>query len=479
MADFLTLSPEVNSARMYAGGGPGSLSAAAAAWDELAAELWLAAASFESVCSGLADRWWQGPSSRMMAAQAARHTGWLAAAATQAEGAASQAQTMALAYEAAFAATVHPALVAANRALVAWLAGSNVFGQNTPAIAAAEAIYEQMWAQDVVAMLNYHAVASAVGARLRPWQQLLHELPRRLGGEHSDSTNTELANPSSTTTRITVPGASPVHAATLLPFIGRLLAARYAELNTAIGTNWFPGTTPEVVSYPATIGVLSGSLGAVDANQSIAIGQQMLHNEILAATASGQPVTVAGLSMGSMVIDRELAYLAIDPNAPPSSALTFVELAGPERGLAQTYLPVGTTIPIAGYTVGNAPESQYNTTVVNSQYDIWADPPDRPWNLLAGANALMGAAYFHDLTAYAAPQQGIEIAAVTSSLGGTTTTYMIPSPTLPLLLPLKQIGVPDWIVGGLNNVLKPLVDAGYSQYAPTAGPYFSHGNLVW
>ncbi|WP_214444902.1 PPE domain-containing protein, partial [Mycobacterium tuberculosis] len=27
MADFLTLSPEVNSARMYAGGGPGSLSA--------------------------------------------------------------------------------------------------------------------------------------------------------------------------------------------------------------------------------------------------------------------------------------------------------------------------------------------------------------------------------------------------------------------------------------------------------------------
>lgn len=362
MADFLTLSPEVNSARMYAGGGPGSLSAAAAAWDELAAELWLAAASFESVCSGLADRWWQGPSSRMMAAQAARHTGWLAAAATQAEGAASQAQTMALAYEAAFAATVHPALVAANRALVAWLAGSNVFGQNTPAIAAAEAIYEQMWAQDVVAMLNYHAVASAVGARLRPWQQLLHELPRRLGGEHSDSTNTELANPSSTTTRITVPGASPVHAATLLPFIGRLLAARYAELNTAIGTNWFPGTTPEVVSYPATIGVLSGSLGAVDANQSIAIGQQMLHNEILAATASGQPVTVAGLSMGSMVIDRELAYLAIDPNAPPSSALTFVELAGPERGLAQTYLPVGTTIPIAGYTVGNAPESQYNTS---------------------------------------------------------------------------------------------------------------------
>ncbi|WP_155725996.1 PPE domain-containing protein, partial [Mycobacterium avium] len=37
--DFGALPPEVNSGRMYAGPGSGPLMAAAAAWDEVAAEL--------------------------------------------------------------------------------------------------------------------------------------------------------------------------------------------------------------------------------------------------------------------------------------------------------------------------------------------------------------------------------------------------------------------------------------------------------
>ena len=46
-------------------------------------------------------------------------------------------------------------------------------------------------------------------------------------------------------------------------------------------------------------------------------------------------------------------------------------------------------------------------------------------------------------------------------------------------MPLQQIGVAAPIVSGLNNALTPLVDAGYSQYDPTGGPYLSHGSLVW
>jgi PPE-repeat protein len=237
--DFLTLPPEVNSVRVYAGLGSGSMLAAVAAWDGLAAELRSAAALFCAVTSGLSGGWWQGPSSVAMSDSAAAYVAWLGAAATRAERAASQAQVMAGAFEAAFAETVHPSAVAANRAQLVSLAGSNLFGQNATAIAAIEAEYEQMWAQDVAAMVGYHATASAAEGQLMPWQRLPPSLPAQ-------------ASASSGVTRITVPGAAPG----LLT--GHETPQQYAAINAAIGENWFPGTTPEVVNYPATAGVASG-----------------------------------------------------------------------------------------------------------------------------------------------------------------------------------------------------------------------------
>jgi PPE-repeat protein len=73
----------------------------------------------------------------------------------------------AAAYEAAFAMTVPPPLVAANRAQLAALVATNVLGQNTAAIAATEAQYGEMWAQDAAAMYGY-AASSAAAARLSP-----------------------------------------------------------------------------------------------------------------------------------------------------------------------------------------------------------------------------------------------------------------------------------------------------------------------
>jgi len=394
-----------------------------------------------------------------MAAAAAPYVAWLGSAATQAEQAAAQARVTAGAFEAAFAATVHPAVVAANRAQLVSLAVSNVFGQNTSAIATTEAEYEQMWAQDVAAMVGYHAAASGAGAQLMSWQQL----PQSLPGQVSATFNG---------TRITVPGAAPG----LLT--GGETPQQYAALNAAIGENWFPGTTPEVVNYPATDGLLSG-FTAPTANTSIAIGQQMLNTDILNATAGNHSVVVTGLSEGTIVIDREQAYLATAPNAPSPSQVTFVEFSNPQRGLADTFYHAGTTIHSVGYTVADPPVSKYNTDVVYGQYDGWADPPNRPWNLLADINAVAGAEYLHTPPAFASPSQALEVSSVTNSLGGNTTTYMIPTSTLPMLMPLQQMGVPAPIVSGLNNLLTPIVNEGYSQFDPTGGPYFSQGNLVW
>ncbi|BBY37060.1 PPE family protein [Mycobacterium mantenii] len=168
--DYAALPPEVNSGRMYAGAGVGSMVAASAAWDALAAELNSAAASYRSVLSELTSGSWVGPSSAAMTAAVAPYVTWMDTAAAQAQQTAGQLSSAVAAYEAAFAATVPPPQIEVNRALLASLVATNVLGQNTPAIAATEAQYSEMWAQDAAAMYGY-AGASAAATRLTPFAE--------------------------------------------------------------------------------------------------------------------------------------------------------------------------------------------------------------------------------------------------------------------------------------------------------------------
>ena len=167
MLDFAALPPEVNSGLMYAGPGSGPMLAAAAVWDELAAELYLTASSYGLVISDLTSGW-LGPSSVAMAAAAAPYVLWMTATAAQAEETGAQAKAAVAAYEAAFAMTVPPPVIAANRALLMALIATNFFGQNTPAIMATEADYMEMWAQDAAAMYAYQAAAQ-VASVLSPF----------------------------------------------------------------------------------------------------------------------------------------------------------------------------------------------------------------------------------------------------------------------------------------------------------------------
>jgi PPE-repeat protein len=169
LPDFVLLPPEINSARMYAGPRSGSMWAAAAAWDGLAAQLGSSASSFQSTVSSLTGGAWQGPASMTMASAAAPYVQWLTATSAKAELVATQARLSAGAFEAAFTATVPPEAVAANRAQLMTLIATNLLGQNTAAIAATEALYTEMWAQDVTAMTAYDASTTAAEAGWTPF----------------------------------------------------------------------------------------------------------------------------------------------------------------------------------------------------------------------------------------------------------------------------------------------------------------------
>jgi PPE-repeat protein len=167
--DFGFYPPEINSGRMYSGPGSGPLLAAAQAWVALADELYTAASGYQSVVSELTPAW-SGPSSASMSAAAASFVEWLSTTAAQAEQSANQAQAAAAGYDTAFGMTVSPPVIAANRSLLATLVATNFFGQNTPAIAATEIQYAEMWAQDVIAMYGY-AASSATATTLTPFTQ--------------------------------------------------------------------------------------------------------------------------------------------------------------------------------------------------------------------------------------------------------------------------------------------------------------------
>ena len=195
--------------------------AAAAAWDGLATELSSTTTGYASVVTELTGSPWLGPASQSMAAAATPYIAWLSAAAAVAEEAGTQARAAVAAYENAYAQTVPPPVIAANRALLLVLISTNFFGQNTPAIAATEAQYAEMWAQDAVAMYSY-AASSAVATVLNEFSEPARSTNEGGLAAQSVAVSQALATPAGT-------GAQAVAAAAPTPDIS--LTSIFTSIN--------------------------------------------------------------------------------------------------------------------------------------------------------------------------------------------------------------------------------------------------------
>ncbi|WP_448417424.1 PPE family protein [Mycolicibacter minnesotensis] len=166
--EFGALPPEINSGWMYTGPGAAPMMAAAATWHGLALDLGSTATAYQAVVTQMAGELWTGSASAAMVAAVTPYVAWLNTTAELAEQAAAQATAAAAAFETAYAGTVPPPVIVANRAQLMLLVATNVLGQNAPAIAATEAQYGLMWAQDAAAMYGY-AGASAAAAQVTPF----------------------------------------------------------------------------------------------------------------------------------------------------------------------------------------------------------------------------------------------------------------------------------------------------------------------
>jgi PPE-repeat protein len=278
--DFGALPPEINSARMYAGPGSAPMLAAASAWDTLAAELQSGASSYGSVVSALTDEW-QGPSSGMMEDAAAPYVQWLTATAGQAEQTAGQARAAASAYQVALTSMVPLPEIAANRTQLAALTATNVFGQNTPAIAATEAQYGEMWAQDATAMYGY-AGSSAAASRV-----------------------TAFTPPPSTTNPSGAASQSAAVAQTTGTATGTGVQSALSQLLNSITSSLqsLASPTTSSTSTSGLSGLLSGLLGG---SSTASNGSSTI------VTPGGGILDTSGLSLGS-ILDGVLTSYAVMP----------------------------------------------------------------------------------------------------------------------------------------------------------------------
>ena len=156
---FITLPPEITSALIHSGPGTGSLIEASDAWQRLGTELDDSVRGYAPALSTLTEAW-RGPSAAAMTQAVGPYVTWLRTTAQQCQQLSSSAQVAAAAFGSTLVSVVHPSVVTANRAQLVHLLATNAFGINLPAIAATEAQYQAMWANNSSAIFRYQAASA-------------------------------------------------------------------------------------------------------------------------------------------------------------------------------------------------------------------------------------------------------------------------------------------------------------------------------
>jgi PPE-repeat protein len=342
--DFASRPPELNSALIYSGAGAGPLMAAASSFNNLSSELTSNAASYQSVISQLTGSEWTGPSSEAMSAAAQPYITWLDTTSAQLRVAATQATASAAAYEAAFAASIPPPAILANRTALAALVATNILGQNTPAIAANEALYGEFWAQDAAAMYGYAASASAASSTLTPLTPPAQNTnPAGQGQQAAAVSNAAGTNGTSSALNNTLGGLQNASSAAAVPAqdtVGSVLSALNGLFGVPIVSNtiynigvtlaW--NSAMMTATLPLLGHFLAGSPFGVTISDTAPLGAGLGFGTTLAGASSAGVGGVGGATLAGMGSASSVGGLTVPAGwsaaAPGVESAAGAQLAG-------------------------------------------------------------------------------------------------------------------------------------------------------
>jgi hypothetical protein len=247
-------------------------------------------------------------------------------------------------------------------------------------------------------------------------------------------------------------------------------------IDPATGGNYTPVLVPTPESFAST------SVPDGLADLQAAMGQQ----------AADQPYLVEGYSQSAVIaIDEEIQLMQSGQAPPDATFLLLGSLNRPDGGIFERF--PGLVIPgTAGFDFNGAEPTDAGIPTIDiaNQYDFFADFPQYPINGLADLNALFGIIYAHaaygngplpeevpavwppsePLTGPFASEYVLGSTEVVKQVDGDTTFYFVPTTELPLLDPLRSLGVPESVLNIFQPALQVIVEAGYDRSIPFGDP---------
>ncbi|MBX7451662.1 PE-PPE domain-containing protein [Mycolicibacterium sp. 3033] len=170
----------------------------------------------------------------------------------------------------------------------------------------------------------------------------------------------------------------------------------------------------------------------------------------LATTAP--PTMVVGFSQGAMIATEWMLEYGETAWAPTPADLSFVLMANPQR-------KYGGVRPVYDIEDPTPADNAYRVLDIAMEYDGAADVPDNLFNLLAVANAIAGFQHIH-INGY--DDVDLDTSEKLVWIDGNTTYVLIRSQNIPLLQPLRNIGL-DALADALNDPLKRIIDSAYDR----------------